>query len=83
MARKITIDKPLSLFPDEDIVCVGNPDEWKLDSFSANGFYTDKERIKLENKYWKITEVTDKFNRQSVSYQLSKKDCLHRWLKYR
>ena len=83
MALKITIDKTPSLFPDENIVCVRNPDEWKLDSFSANGFCTDKERIKLENKYWKITEVTDKFNRQSVSYQLSKKDCLHRWLKYR
>ena len=83
MARKITIDQIPSLFPEEDIVRVSNPEDWKLDSFSANGFYTDKERVNLENKYWKITEVTDKFNRQSVSYQLSKKDCLHRWLKYR
>lgn len=81
MARKIAINDTPSLFQDEEIM--SNADEWKLDSFSANGFYSDKKRIKLENKYWKITEVTDKFNRQSVSYQLSKKDCLHRWLKYR
>ena len=37
----------------------------------------------MEERYWPITEVTDRFNRQSVSYQLSKKDCLHRWLKYK
>ena len=37
----------------------------------------------LEERYWSITEVTDKFNRQSVSYQLSKNDCIHGWLKYK
>lgn len=74
---------PLLLFPEEELMVVTNAEEWKLTSFSANGFYSDQERKKLEDKYWKITEVTDKFNRQSVSYQLSKNDCLHRWLKYR
>lgn len=74
---------PLLLFPEEELMVATNAEEWKLTSFSANGFYSDQERKKLEDKYWKITEVTDKFNRQSVSYQLSKNDCLHRWLKYR
>lgn len=41
------------------------------------------ERQKLEKKYAQFLEVTEKFNRQSVSYQLSKKDVLHSWLKYK
>ena len=57
--------------------------EWKVDTFSPNGFCDEQERQKLENKYWGITEVTNRFNRQTVSYQLSKKDSLHRWLKYK
>ena len=60
-----------------------NAVEWKLDHFSANNFFPDAERVELENKYWKITEITDKFNRQKVSYQLNKNESLHRWLKYR
>ena len=82
MARKTAIESTPSLFP-EEMQNISNAKEWKLNSFSANGFFSDSERVKLENKYWGITEVTEKFNRQSVSYQLSKKDCLHRWLKYR
>lgn len=83
MACKTSINTIPLLFPEEELLVVTNAEEWKLTSFSANGFYSDLERKKLEDKYWKITEVTDKFNRQSVSYQLSKKDCLHRWLKYK
>lgn len=83
MARKNLINNIPFLFQDVDNACVNKVEEWKLNSFSANGFCSDKERLMLENKYWQITEITDKFNRQSVSYQLSKKDCLHRWLKYR
>ena len=56
---------------------------WKVSNFSADNVNPQEERIKLEDKYWSITEITDKFNRQSVSYQLSKKDRLHRWLKYK
>lgn len=82
MARKTVINNTPSLFPDEEIE-IGNAEGWKLTNFSASNFSPDNERIALENRYWGITEVTDKFNRQSVSYQLSKKDCLHRWLKYR
>lgn len=60
-----------------------NEASWKVVNFSADGSNTQAERLRLENKYWGITEITDKFNRQSVSYQLSKKDRLHRWLKYK
>lgn len=83
MAHKAIVDSTPFLFSDEEMKELVNAEEWKTDSFSADYFYSDEERIKLEEKYWKITEVTDRFNRQSVSYQLSKKDCLHRWLKYR
>ena len=56
---------------------------WKVSNFSADNKNRQSARLQLEDKYWKITEVTDKFNRQSVSYQLSKRDRLHRWLKYK
>lgn len=70
-----------SLFGDEDFEQpVGS---WKVTEFSHNGFHDEQERQKLENKYWDITQITDRFNRQIVSYQLSKKDSLHRWLKYK
>ncbi|MBQ9640841.1 MAG: modification methylase [Bacteroidaceae bacterium] len=83
MAGKTIINNSFILFPDAEWIDTIKAEEWKLNSFSANNFYSDEERIKLEEKYWPITEITDKFNRQSVSYQLSKKDCLHRWLKYK
>ncbi|MBQ3260099.1 MAG: modification methylase [Alistipes sp.] len=60
-----------------------NETSWKVTNFSADSANVQKERLNLENRYWKITEITDKFSRQSVSYQLSKKDRLHRWLKYK
>ena len=60
-----------------------NEASWKVVEFSAGATNAQTERLNLENKYWGITEITDKFNRQSVSYQLSKKDRLHRWLKYK
>lgn len=58
-------------------------DAWKVKDFSAENKCPQTERLALEDRYWGITEVTDKFNRQSVSYQLSKKDCIHGWLKYK
>ena len=79
MANKYIITD--SLFPDLEKSEV--LEEWKLDNFSAGNSFDDSERIRLENKYWDITEVTDKFDRRSVSYQLSKNECLHRWLKYK
>lgn len=70
-----------NLFSEEDFEQpIGN---WKVTKFSPDNFHEEKERVSLEEKYWQITEVTDKFSRQSVSYQLSKKDSLHRWLKYK
>ena len=57
MAHKaVVINSPL-LFPEEEMMGLVNAEEWKLDSFSAKSFYTDKERLKLEEKNWKLTEV--------------------------
>jgi len=39
--------------------------------------------MSLEQKLIPIMIVSNDFNRQSVSYQLSKNDSLHRWLKYK
>lgn len=54
-----------------------------VDSFSANGFCHEDARQTLEKKYSPFLEVTQKFDRRSVSYQLSKKETLHSWLKYK
>lgn len=56
---------------------------WEVDTFSFGCFAEEEARLALEKKYIKITEISDEFSRQSVSYQLSKKDSLHRWLKYK
>lgn len=58
-------------------------ENYLVDVFSADHFCDETERQLLEAKYAPKLEVTEKFNRQSVSYQLSKKDVLHRWLKYK
>jgi site-specific DNA-methyltransferase (cytosine-N4-specific) len=58
-------------------------DKWQVQNFSADNFGQQSARMKLERKLIDITVVSNDFNRQSVSYQLSKNDCLHRWLKYK
>jgi site-specific DNA-methyltransferase (cytosine-N4-specific) len=58
-------------------------DKWQVQNFSADNFGEQSARMSLEKKLINITVVSDKFNRQSVSYQLSKNDALHRWLKYK
>jgi len=73
--------KEVNLFNYTDIAV--NIKDWKVDCFSADNKYPQDERKAIEEKYWAITEITDKFNRQSVSFQLSKKDRMQRWLKYK
>lgn len=51
--------------------------------FSAGKFCCEEQRQALEKRYLPLLEVSDKFSRQSVSFQLSKKDVLHSWLKYK
>ena len=58
-------------------------DKYIVESFSAGGFCPEAARQALEMKYATILEVTKKFDRRSVSYQLSKNDALHSWLKYK
>ena len=78
---KYTGAEALSLLSEDDFEQpIGN---WRVTTFSPDGFCDETERQRLEDKYWKITEVTDRFSRQSVSYQLSKNDSMHRWLKYK
>lgn len=54
-----------------------------VEQFSADGLCSEEARQVLEKKYEPILEVTSRFDRRSVSYQLSKKDALHSWLKYK
>lgn len=56
---------------------------YRVEQFSSGGMFCEKARQELEEKFFHITEITNYFSRRSVSYQLSKKDCLHRWLKYK
>jgi site-specific DNA-methyltransferase (cytosine-N4-specific) len=58
-------------------------DKWQVQNFSADNFGQQSARMSLEQRLIDITVVSNDFNRQSVSYQLSKNDCLHRWLKYK
>jgi site-specific DNA-methyltransferase (cytosine-N4-specific) len=74
---KVCVDQ-LSLFKS-----LSSAENWRVEEFSADACCPDTARRALEQKYLPITEVTDRFNRQTVSYQLSKRDCLHRWLKYK
>lgn len=66
----------------EDIPCF-NTNNYVIEQFSAGGVCEETARQELEEKYKPILEVTTKFGRRSVSYQLSKKDMLHSWLKYK
>lgn len=54
-----------------------------VEHFSADGFCPEDFRQALERRYAPILEITSRFDRKSVSYQLSKKDALHSWLKYK
>ena len=62
---------------------IADKSDYIVDAFSADGFCSESARQELEKKYEPILEVTKKFDRRSVSYQLSKKDTLHSWLKYK
>ena len=56
---------------------------WQVCNFSADNYCSQEARLELENRFINLTEISDNFNRQSVSFQLSKKNQLHRWLKYK
>ncbi len=57
--------------------------EYITQNFSAGGLCREEARLALEKKYTPLLEVTEKFSRRSVSYQLSKKNPLHSWFKYK
>jgi site-specific DNA-methyltransferase (cytosine-N4-specific) len=70
-----------SLFDNAEVA--QDKSDWCVKSFSADSLCAEDARARLEEKYLPIMEVTERFNRQSVSYQLSKTDSLHGWLKYK
>lgn len=78
MMEQLTFDNMLGI-PEQ----AADKTEYIVDKFSADDFCDETERAALEKKYEPILEVTKKFDRRSVSYQLSKKDALHSWLKYK
>ena len=53
------------------------------ESFSHEGVAPENARLELELRYKGILEETPKFNRKLVSFQASKDEILHSWLKYR
>jgi len=57
--------------------------KYTVENFSADNFCTDIRRKELESLYFNYVEITDKFNRQIVSFQKNKKNVVHRWLKYK
>ncbi len=74
----------LSLFPDSAMPeTTADRGNYIVDVFSAGKFCDESARQALEKRYTPILEVTEKFDRRSVSYQRSKKDVLHSWLKYK
>jgi site-specific DNA-methyltransferase (cytosine-N4-specific) len=52
-------------------------------SFSQNSVCAENERIKLEKRYKNIFEETGMFSRKTVSFQASKVEALHGWVKYK
>ncbi len=66
-----------------EILEIADKSNYIVKSFSAGNFCAQSARQELEVKYTPILEITEKFDRRSVSYQLSKRDVLHSWLKYK
>lgn len=78
------MDDQLALFNDFEIT-ENNVEKYNyiIDKFSAGGLCSENARQAIEVKYTPLLEITQKFDRRSVSYQLNKKDALHSWLKYK
>ncbi len=71
------------LFPSRFAVRQLKNAEYIVDTFSAGGFCEETARGTLEKKYSYLLEVTDMFDRRSVSFQSNKNERLHSWLNYR
>ncbi|MFZ1753150.1 MAG: site-specific DNA-methyltransferase [Caldilineaceae bacterium] len=70
----------LSFLP--DVPRIGG-ESLERSSFSHQAVAPEKERIALEKRYVLLLEETARFNRKLVSFQASKNEILHGWLKYR
>lgn len=58
-------------------------DQLLAETFSHGLVHDDFARRNLEIRYGPLFSQTDKFNRQTVSFQANKTEVLHRWIKYR
>ncbi len=72
--------RQLTLFPE-----IAKPLQgiFAANGFSHNGICSNDARMALEQRYGDLLEETDLFNRQLVSFQASKTEMLHGWIKYR
>ncbi|MFQ5595169.1 MAG: DNA methyltransferase [Anaerolineae bacterium] len=52
-------------------------------SFSHNGVCPEDARLALEKRYENLLRVDQRFNRKIVSYQASKGDLVHGWIRYK
>lgn len=57
--------------------------KYRVECFSADNICGDDKRKELEDRYFKYVEITEKFDRQIVSFQRNKNNVVHRWLKYK
>ncbi len=60
-----------------------NDSKYYIDEFSATSFCEESARIKLENKYRNLLEVSKNFNRRNVSYQANKDLGIYNWFKFK
>lgn len=61
----------------------GDIHDYIIKYFSHNDFYSVDERLKGEEKYATRLEILEGVDRRAVSFQMSKNDNMHGWLKYR
>lgn len=57
--------------------------EYIVTDFSSNNFFSSKHRKFLEEKFLDKIVVLDDLTRKSVSFQHSKNEIVHNWLKYK
>lgn len=77
------IQMPLFCDEQESVYNDTGIEKYRVGEFSAGGVADQTCRKALEEKYFPLVEVTDKFSRQNVSFQLGKKCAVSRWLKYK
>lgn len=71
--------RQLALLPD----IVEKQDDLRRTEFSHQGVCSEGARMALEDRYGRLLQESNEFNRQIVSFQANKTETLHSWIKYR